>query len=70
MKLNVDACMMEYLLDHGIAVGEDGFLTVPKGMARRLSIDYSIRKPGVRVMAVPSVFGLTLLYENQHFEIK
>ena len=68
--LQIDARMREYLLDHGVRIGEDGFLTIPKSQEKVMQFAKSVRKPGVRTLVVPSIFGLTLLYEGQHWTIK
>ena len=70
MILHIDPMMREYLLDHGVRIGEDGFLTIPKKQEKIMRFAKSVRKPGVRTLAVPSMFGLTILYEGEHFEIR
>jgi hypothetical protein len=70
MILHIDNMMREYLLDHGVRIGEDGFLTIPKSQEKVMQFAKSVRKPGVRTLAIPSMFGLTILYEGQHWTIK
>ena len=70
MILHIDNMMREYLLDHGVRIAEDGFLTIPKSQEKVMQFAKSVRKPGVRTLAVPSMFGLTILYEGQHWTIK
>jgi hypothetical protein len=70
MKLTWTGRTQEWLLDHGIQINEDGKLVIP--MSKWLSLAYtgrSIRNPEVRTMCVPSDWGSTLLFENQHFYI-
>lgn len=60
----------EWLLDHGIHINEDGKLVIPLSKWRKLQYtDRSIRNPDVRTMCIPSDYGMTLLFENQHFYI-
>lgn len=66
----IDAMMREYIFDHGIQIREDGKLIIPKHMERRLNIGQSIRQPGTRTLTIPSIHGLTLMYEGQHWIIK
>ena len=65
-----DSMMREYLLDHGAVIREDGVIEIPKRMERLMKIGTSIRRPGVRTLTIPSVHGLTLLYEGQHWVIR
>lgn len=61
---------LEWILDHGIQVNEDGMLVIPKSKWRKLQwTDRSLRDPAIRTMCIPSDYGMTLLFENQHFYI-
>lgn len=69
-KVLIDATMREYLLDHGAQIADDGFITIPKRASRHMCFENSVRRPGCRTLKIPSVSGLALFYEGQHFEIR
>lgn len=68
-KVIIDSRMREYLFDHGVQISGDGFLRIPQDRAEKMNIGKSLRKPECRTLTVPSVFGLTVLYEGQHWAI-
>lgn len=65
--LHMDAYEREYILNQGWKIRDDGMIILTAEQARKARLGQSIRHPGKRTLTLPSIHGLTLIFEGMHF---
>lgn len=65
--LHLDAYERDYIIDRGWTIRADGMIILTAEQARKASLGQSIRHPGKHTLTLPSIHGLTLIFEGMHF---
>ena len=68
--LHLDPYERDFVLDRGWRIREDGMIILTHEQALRADMGESIRHPGKRTLTLPSVHGLTLIFEGMHFLVE